>query len=377
MKNLIWVLLLLSSIEEAYSNCDSTSYYLKILNSELHLESEKMLLFEYLSIESRCRNHKVDSSALIRKLQPGYDLVIHCLFKISLCDQRDMEDSLLLIYDRYIDKFYEDWIQAYKMNYYACDLISKQFSILTQFEEALKNLKLKSYNDKAIFDNYINQSLLKYEMIKNIEKRCELAKNLDDVSKKYRAINPCSLYSGHVKFNYLDNYKAQLYTNFVDFMLNMNCNSDTGQYESDSCRVLFDNFDIIELKPNPKVIDFIYGNFDRWNQFNRSSLFYSYASKHYDECLSNFLIDKWIAETDSLRNTTFIKIAVMRKFWEDERNKKQTFDKLLKLIDSEFDKSIKLLQLILNEDINWNLSQDERKIDRIKQNLLKIEIKKE
>ena len=326
------------------------------LISELNNHSSKKIyLYEYLDSlgsdphprsSDNCSRHKVDSMKLISLDQPDPYRVMSLLEDIMHSKDASVMEELLEIYDAYLDHFMIDWAQVYKDNYYTCDPILDQYSILATFEKCLTSLSFvkRGYSTNQIFDHYINDNVFYRKLLINSRKRCEIMKEKEFFSTKFKNLNLCHIFYGSIKFNYIDPFFTQLKPNFVEYFTTSDIDS-LDQDENYKSRIaLYFGKSSIQKIQDHRIYSYYKKNLSKWERNNVDGIIYKYASLNFNQHFSEFLAKRIVEKKEGVYGRQLMQNRRFNEFLLNEKNLPILMAGILKIANNDLPYAASLLK---------------------------------
>lgn len=233
MKYIVLVLILVSfSINGIAQKSDNLIS--KLEEKLFHSDERRILFSEYLkAYDEACGYVKYDTSIQIRAIQPNPDTVSAILYQLMMKNDTSDFQPILALYHRHIEYFKVEWGSIYLANFYACDIVDRQYRILCEFENVLMSLKLKGNTGRDLALKYKNDIFLKREFVMYIPKREELKSKFSHFSDYFKTLRDKGWLGSRAVFTpfepYFDQMKSYILEDFYAFKFESE--NETDEYE--------------------------------------------------------------------------------------------------------------------------------------------------
>lgn len=312
------------------------------------IDNTTVLLYKHIGEVDQ--HYEVDSTFYIRSKQPNPDSVLLLLEQIMFTKEPNYIPDLQRIYDRHIDLFWEEWSQVFLKNYYSPKAVQDQYTILVGFETTLKSLAFakegKTHNE--IFQYFKSQIIFYDSLSDNISDRCEIMKSYFDYSPKFRKLNPCALYFGSIRFNYIDPFLKELEPYFLDCMKSCSWEDCDDSRKSVNCRIFYSYQEIYYDYSNSLIVEYFIDNYAGLRNCYRTSLPFKFAQYCDNEKLARFLAKKIVTE---LTEEEFNMFPFVNVFTYNQNNLSILVDELDRSYNSKKEKVYKILRMIPADEL--------------------------
>jgi hypothetical protein len=269
-------------------SAQNTSLIEKLETALFPDNQDSVLLVDYLI---NCRNHVIDSSIYIRKVQPNYNQVMNVMEEILHSGDTSLMASLMNLYDDFVDIFEKEWQKVKTDNIYACDSVRNQINIMTGFEQVLKSLYIRHLKSTEKFNFFYNEFLLIRGIHRDKINRLTYINQWLIFNKRYRKIIEPAWFQGFTPFYYIDPYIDEIAPYIIK---KIEENKIIPYFASDEERFLFSNYTIIAKINDPAMADALKEvlRHDTLGNKTNSWTFVHYLAENHDEELVELVIEK-------------------------------------------------------------------------------------
>lgn len=284
-----------------------------------------------------CDNQIIDSTHLVRKIQPKATVVLDILEAISLTKDTSLIAQLQTIYNKHLEFVKIEWEAIFQQNIYMCEAGKEQFRILTGFEMALHALYMEKLNLSAQekYKYHKDYMQLIYTYIFDISNREEALKQLPHFSSYTQKLRKNGWVAHAPDFGYLTPFLPEIEQFFIENLMVFSFDTISGlnteeYFATHSTRYL-------EKIQNPKIDTVFYQRFDHWAEANRQPWIYSISGKteRENQWLIEFLTEQLLSNPRITKWKWEYRDYLMRNLFWSQKKKDIVKNYLLKQIESE------------------------------------------
>lgn len=238
-----------------------------------------------------CRHNFMDSTIYIPKIQPNYQQVMQIMEKILYSGDTSLMNPLILMYDKYIDIFNQEWRNVNQDQIIYCSIIRHQISYMEGFERILSGLHLRDMTSTEKFDFFNNRFVLRYQLSNfEIHDSLYIGKYLYFNRRYIKIIEP-TYFMGYSSFDYVDPYIDEIAPFIIKKVQENKVIPNFGGIEE---RFLFSNQRIFAKIKDPAMAEALKEvlRHDTLGNKTNTWTFVEYLEENHDEEMVQLVIEK-------------------------------------------------------------------------------------